>query len=99
AEIMAAIERQCRRMNRLVNDMLDMARLDSGHAIELRPAQVPIVPLCQRVLQAQHTIAADLDLHFTLQNQIDGESIWGDPDRIEQILINLISNAVKYSPS
>ena len=83
------------RLIRLVNDFLDMERISSGSA-ELHPVQVPAQQLFERVLGLQQSAADKKKLKFNLQS--NGVELYADPDRIVQVLTNLVSNAVKYSP-
>jgi PAS domain S-box-containing protein len=96
-ESMEGIEAQTGRMNDLVNDLLDASKIQAGK-LTLRRAPVPLMPLLTRVLKhweptaPQHQFVLELDEQIA---QVVGQ--W-DATRIEQILNNLLGNAVKYSP-
>ncbi|GAK06611.1 ATP-binding protein [Geomicrobium sp. JCM 19038] len=86
------------RMGRLVNELLDLARMESGN-ITLIKQDFEVVQLAKKVHQKFQQMAkdADLDLHF---NSSEEEAIiYADPDRIEQVLTNLYSNAVRHTES
>jgi signal transduction histidine kinase len=87
----------CRHLVRLLNDLLDLARSDAGRlAIRQRPTQLaPLVEEVVRTLRAQ-TDGSDQ----TLTEKIDPNLplVEVEPDRIRQILVNLITNAHEYSP-
>jgi len=99
AEATGAIDRQCRRLNRMVNDLLDIARLEAGHKLDLRRADIDVVDVCKRAIESQRAAMSGSLFNLSLQCDLPEVKLFADPDRIEQILINLLSNAVKYSPS
>ena len=84
------------RLIRLVNDILDIERISSGNA-ELHAAICPADALLGRAVALQQAAALKTNLRF----KIDAKDVevWADPDRILQTLVNLISNAAKYSPA
>jgi Na+/proline symporter/nitrogen-specific signal transduction histidine kinase len=86
------------RLSRLVNQVLDMAKIESGHA-EWHNTDVDLVALCQ---QAAHTVqellrergaVLELDLPSAIRK------LRADPDRLMQVLMNLLSNAAKFVPA
>jgi PAS domain S-box-containing protein len=83
------------RLIRLVNDFLDIERISSGNA-ELHSSLVSVSSLFARAVGLQEAAAEKTGLRFELQAN-DAE-VYADPDRIQQALTNLISNAIKYSP-
>ncbi|HET9751790.1 MAG TPA: ATP-binding protein, partial [Myxococcales bacterium] len=94
-ELITKARRQVERMSRLVEDLLDVSRLES-HRLQL--AREP-VDLCELVRQVV------LDFHATGQNHqlhthcgTPKVMVQGDRERLEQVVVNLIQNAVKYSP-
>ncbi len=89
------------RLVRLINDILDLERMDSGNApIRLRPCS-----LRELVLQSVDTMSAmaqenGVGLEATFGSYGGGTVIFeGDPDRLQQVLTNLLSNAIKFSPA
>jgi signal transduction histidine kinase len=87
----------CRHLVRLLNDLLDLARSDAGRlAIRKRPLQLaPLIEDVVRTMRAQ-TEASEQ----TLTEKIDPNLplVEVEPDRIRQILVNLVTNAHEYSP-
>jgi len=84
------------RLVRLINDMLDLDRLQSGR-LELKPARVEVARLVEQSMDAVEGAAAGVQV--TLEARIDpGLDVWADPDRVVQVLVNLLSNAAKFSP-
>jgi CheY-like chemotaxis protein len=90
------IDRQTAHLSRLVDDLLDVARVTSGK-IELRPDVLDLRVLAERSLDA----LADAARTGRHQMVIEGDSIWvqGDPARLEQVIRNLLDNALKYTPA
>jgi two-component system phosphate regulon sensor histidine kinase PhoR len=98
-DMLDSIEAQCSRLNRMISDLLEVARLEPGHGIELRLQEVNLVSLCRKVLgQLRVLILEPEKLDIRMQSNSDEIWIDADSDRMEQILVNLISNAIKYSP-
>ncbi|HEY0021719.1 MAG TPA: ATP-binding protein [Longimicrobium sp.] len=84
------------RLVRLINDMLDLDRLQSGR-LELNPARVEVARLVEQSMHAVEGAATGVQV--TLEARIDpGLDVWADPDRVVQVLVNLLSNAAKFSP-
>jgi signal transduction histidine kinase len=94
------MESQTARLNRLVSDLLDMSRIQSGH-LQLNPEPMSLTRLMDRLVEVQRE--ASIDHQFVIEDKAPPEyselvGIW-DESRIEQILANLLQNAVKYSPT
>lgn len=91
------LNRQTRRLGRLVNELLDVSRMQTGR-VEFQHEPVDLLALAQEVAtRAQSTTA----LHaITVHSSGDGQAlVEGDADHLEQVLNNLIDNAIKYSPA
>jgi signal transduction histidine kinase len=87
----------CRHLVRLLNDLLDLARSDAGRlAIRRRPTQLgPLIADVVRTMRAQTEASSQI-----LTERIDPNLplVEVEPDRIRQILVNLVTNAHEYSP-
>lgn len=93
-----AIERAGWAQSRLIEDLLDMSRIISGKLeIESRPALIQ--PLVEAAVQSQRpaALAKGLTLEVDLDPTIGLIAV--DPDRVQQIVWNLVSNAIKFTPS
>ncbi|RID89271.1 HAMP domain-containing protein [Peribacillus asahii] len=84
------------RMGRLVNDLLDLARLESGN-MRLRYEQVELMSYLTRITSKFQVIAKEKDIKLSVDLE-DTKIEWDfDPDRIEQVLTNLIDNAIRHT--
>jgi len=84
------------RMGRLVNDLLDLARLESGN-MRLTYEQVELMSYLTRITSKFQVIAKEKDIKLSVDLE-DTKIEWDfDPDRIEQVLTNLIDNAIRHT--
>ena len=86
---------QIDRMSRLILELLDVSRIETGR-LEIRREPIAWSTFVRDVVHRHHTAASDRQFHLSVQG--DTQLISGDRDRLEQVLGNLIENAVKYSP-
>ncbi len=92
------IDRQTRLLSRLVDDLLDVSRVTSGK-IALERVPVDVRELVERCVQGQAVTASSRRIDLTLSLEENSLVIEGDPVRLEQIVNNLLTNALKYTPS
>jgi signal transduction histidine kinase/DNA-binding response OmpR family regulator len=87
------------RLIRLINDILDLERMESGRA-PLHVRRCSLRDLARQAMETMKPMAdsAGVALEFSLGVAPEGVFFDGDPDRILQILTNLLSNAIKFSP-
>ncbi len=86
------------RMGRLVNELLDLARMESGY-FELSDEEVELQPFFQRILRKFQGLSKGKNVEVTFQSNSHIEYFVFDSDRIEQVLTNLIDNAIRHTPS
>ena len=91
------IERQLRNLSRIVDDVLDVSRVTTGKIV-LERQSVDIIQLVQRWMQVFGETDAVRDHVVTLVLPVEPLYVNGDPVRLEQVLSNLMSNALKYTP-
>jgi PAS domain S-box-containing protein len=85
------------RLTRLINDILDIERLEAGKvSFHLRRTEVK--PLVEQAIEANAAFADTFNARVRLDEGAADAAVDADPDRLTQVLINLLSNAVKFSP-
>jgi len=90
------IERQTRHMTRLVDDLLDVSRI-TRNAMSLRQEFVALSPALERSLEQVRPLIEQRGHHLTLKLPTEPVTLYADPDRLEQVFANLLSNAAKYT--
>ncbi|WP_438318368.1 ATP-binding protein [Sporosarcina sp. FA9] len=98
-EMVQIIHEESKRMGRLVTDLLDLARMESGHMI-LHKNVFNVAPFLERVVNKfmQTAKDAEVELVFNTSKGID-TFLDADEDRVEQVFTNLIDNAIRHTPS
>ena len=91
-----AIERSGRVLTRVIEDLLDLSAILSGR-IELHTRNVDFCRLVRSAADAMSAAARDrgLTLHVDVADRC---CVWGDPDRLNQVVFNLLTNSVKFTP-
>lgn len=93
--IVQSAEEQLERLIKLINDLLDVQKMESGKfSVELK--DVSIRALLEESFDAVEQVADDSGV--TIEISGGDERVLADPDRILQVIINLLSNAIKFSP-
>ena len=94
-ESLDSIKDEADRLTRLVGDLLLLAQAESGKLpLNLRPVELDL--LLTDIFKEMHVLAGEkVKLKLT---EIDQVLVYGDPDRLKQVFINLISNAIHYTP-
>jgi len=85
------------RLRRLVTEILDLRKIEAG-GVELKKVDFSLAQLAGQVLQQFQALAADKRISATLEADPGAYTINADPDRIKQVLINLVDNAVRATP-
>ncbi|MGZ5440851.1 MAG: ATP-binding protein [Thermoanaerobaculia bacterium] len=86
---------QIDRMSRLILELLDVSRIETGR-LEIRREPIAWPQFVRDVVHRHHTAVSDRRFHLSVPD--NGKIVTGDRDRLEQVLGNLLENAVKYSP-
>jgi signal transduction histidine kinase/CheY-like chemotaxis protein len=90
------IYHETKRLTALINDFLDVQRMESGKQTYEKKF-LDLMPILKKVVEVQQ-INTDKH-HFHLINNVENGLILGDRDKMEQVFTNIINNAVKYSPN
>jgi signal transduction histidine kinase/DNA-binding response OmpR family regulator len=96
-EFLAIVRNNAQRLVALINDLLDISRIESGK-IELRPTAVDLARLIEGATMAMRPQLDGKRQRLIVSVADNLPSIWGDADRVAQVLTNLVSNAHKYTP-
>lgn len=98
-EMVKIIYEESQRMGRLVSDLLDLARMESGHTT-LFKEWVPINPAFERMTQKFSQVAKENQIQLNFVTEMAEDHVINiDEDRIEQVLTNLIDNAIRHTPT
>jgi len=92
-EFLAVVEQQADRLSRLVDDMLMVSRVETEQLLRRRVR----VPLSRVLEDALRDVPVNPATH-PIERRVEGIEVSGDPDRMRDVLRNLIENAIKYSP-
>ncbi|MDQ1145212.1 two-component system sensor histidine kinase ResE [Bacillus sp. SORGH_AS 510] len=85
------------RMGRLVNELLDLARMEAGH-LQLTMEEVELSSFINRIIHKFQGLAKDNEIQLMVEIVEGISTVSFDPDRIEQVLTNLIDNAIRHTP-
>ena len=91
--VLVATRREAERMSRLVNDLLTLARLDTGRPLEMKP--LDLLALAGECVDQARILAGEREVMM----RTDGRGrlmVMGDPDRLKQVTLVLLDNALKY---
>jgi signal transduction histidine kinase len=96
-ESAAIIERQSEHLSRLIKDLLDASRILHGK-IEIRPAQLALSAVVANSIEAAHPSFVEKGHHITVEAAKEDVLVHADALRLEQIIVNLLNNAARYTP-
>jgi signal transduction histidine kinase/CheY-like chemotaxis protein len=96
SELLELAARNCSRLARTVDDLLDMVRIDSG-SFTLNLRLTELQPILEQTLESKGTIANIADLRLKITDRARGVRLLADPFRIQQVIDNLLLNAAIFS--
>ena len=97
-EFYSVIQSQAKRLNRLIEDILNVARIESG-LIKVEKQPVSMTILIEEQLQMIKSYAEEKDITVGGLQSIIHDQVYVDKDMLTQVVVNLLSNAVKYTKS
>jgi PAS domain S-box-containing protein len=95
-EFYRIIDTECDRLVRLISDLLNLSRIESGRALELVLTDVDLREVINQVVDSQRSYTNTHEFDIVVQEDLP--DIVADRDKVDQVLTNLLSNAIKYSP-
>lgn len=97
SRLIAIAHKNSERLVRLINDLLDIEKIESGK-MDFRFSRVSLITLADQAIEANRGLAEPLAVTIRHGATATEGDVMADPDRLMQVLTNLISNAVKFSP-
>jgi ligand-binding sensor domain-containing protein/signal transduction histidine kinase/DNA-binding response OmpR family regulator len=91
------IQRNGNRMMQLIDQVLNLGKLETGHE-RLQAAEANIVDFLKEICLAFHEVALSRNINFEFRYSIEKFNVWFDRDKMEIIIYNLLSNALKNTP-
>ncbi|HEX4997182.1 MAG TPA: ATP-binding protein [Terriglobia bacterium] len=91
------IDRNARSQQRLIEEILDVSRIISGK-FTYNPGPIEMLPIVEAAVESIRPIAEHLGIRFETDLAARDAAVFGDPDRLLQMMSNLLSNAVKFTP-
>ena len=85
------------RLARLINDLLDLSRIEAG--IKLNRINLSLPTVVKEVVESLGSVAAEKLINFEIKTADNDLTAWADPDRVAEVLTNLLGNAIKFSPT
>jgi PAS domain S-box-containing protein len=95
-EFIQIINTESERLSRLIDDLLDLARIEAGEML-WRDSILSLQEIIEDVAKAQHQLLAERSLRLRIDISPDLPLVLADRDRIQQVITNLLGNAVKFS--
>jgi signal transduction histidine kinase/AraC-like DNA-binding protein len=92
------MERNCQRLLRLINQILDYRKIEVGQ-LKFEPSKGDIIDFLREEYLSFSALADSKKIDYRFKTSIDKLDIWFDPDKIEKVMFNLISNAIKFTPN
>jgi signal transduction histidine kinase len=98
SEEVETIDLSAQRMRRLIEDLLDVTRLEGGKQLPIEPAPLEVRPLLQEIHELFKTQAAASSIALRYDVDDDVPPVYADRHRVTQVLSNLVGNSMKFTP-
>jgi signal transduction histidine kinase len=96
--LLGVANRNCDRLVRLINDILDVEKIESG-SMSFALAEQALLPLVEQAVAATQAFAQQYQVSLSIDMQAAEMRVNVDADRLAQVLVNLLSNAAKFAPA
>lgn len=95
---LSRIKSNADRLSRLINDLLDLSRIEAGR-IDLKPARLELAALARDITETLKPMAAEKLIELEIAPVNGPITAWADRDKVTQVIMNLIGNALKFTPA
>ncbi len=96
-EFLGIVVQECDRLRRLIDDLLNTSRIESGESLKPNYSEFALRPLLDKVVMVQQKASTKHTVRLEVKGQLP-TTIVADEDKLDQIFTNLLNNAIKYSP-
>lgn len=97
-EFLGIVVHECDRLRRLIDDLLNTSRIESGESLKPNYTEFELLPLLDKVVRVQQQASTKHTVKLVVHNELP-KTIIADEDKLDQIFTNLLNNAIKYSPN
>jgi len=97
ARYLGIIQKETVRLSQMIQDLLELSYIESGQMV-LRPTEINLIPMLQRMIERCKSASKKPHQQYIFRFDQENPCILADPDRLEQIFTNLLSNASKFAP-
>ena len=97
-EFLGIVVAECDRLRRLIDDLLNTSRIEAGESLKPHYTKFELQPLLEKAVMVQQQASNKHTVSLKVHTELP-EEIIGDQDKLDQILTNLLNNAIKYSPA
>lgn len=97
-EFLGIVVGECDRLRRLIDDLLNTSRIEAGESLKPNYTMVSIRTLLDKVQKVQQQATTKHTVKLEVKNELPALMV-GDEDKLDQILTNLLNNAIKYAPN
>jgi NtrC-family two-component system sensor histidine kinase KinB len=97
AELLQAAREDCERMQAMVDDLLDLSRIEGG-VLDVRPQPLEVEALLEQAMESERAAAAEAGVELRKEAPPGLPRVAADRERIHLVLLNLVSNAIRHTP-
>jgi signal transduction histidine kinase len=98
ADLLHAAREDCERLQAMVDDLLDLSRIEAGR-VEMYPRPMAADSLVKAAIEAHRTTAEERGVQLGAQPPLSEDEVAADPERIALVFSNLVTNAIRHTPS
>ena len=97
-EFLGIVVSECDRLRRLIDDLLNTSRIEANESLKPDYSEFKLLPLLQKSVAVQQQASTKHKVLLSVESELP-KTIVGDQDKLDQILTNILNNAIKYSPN